>query len=137
VNTAFAELVMEVGVDAVVDVASRLGIDPDRAFGPPETRGPSIALGGLTHGVAPVDPAGASAALLDGGGFNRPYLVERVTGPDGAERYRRQPDTVQAAVALSASCRGGCCAAWGLWGWAGPGRRAPTASCPAAPPRAA
>jgi membrane peptidoglycan carboxypeptidase len=90
-NTAFAQIALAVGADAIVDMGTRLGIDPDGAFGDPSTHGPSIALGGLTNGVTPLELASAYGALADQGRYGRPWLVARVVGPDGGVLFERQP----------------------------------------------
>jgi membrane peptidoglycan carboxypeptidase len=116
VNTAFADLVEVVGHDAVVDVTASLGVDPERAFGPAASHGPSIALGGLTHGLSPLEVAGAYATFLDGGRFARPHLVDRVVDADGrelvgpasaAEPVLDEAATVQVAAALEDAVRSG------------------------------
>lgn len=91
VNTAFAQLAVALGVDRITKMASRLGVDVDRAFGPPETRGPSIALGGLTRGVSPLELASAYATFAAGGTHVSPYFIERVLGPDGQELHQARP----------------------------------------------
>ena len=91
VNTAFAQLGVALGVDRITKMASRLGVDVDRAFGPPESRGPSIALGGLTRGVSPLELASAYATFAAGGTHVTPYFIERVLGPDGQELQRARP----------------------------------------------
>lgn len=96
VNTAFADLIMDVGLDTVVDVAGRVGIDVDAAFGPADTRGPSIALGGLTHGVSPLELASAYGAFAHGGIHVRPHLIERVTERDSTAFMQHRPRAVRA-----------------------------------------
>lgn len=91
VNTAFAQLAIALGLDRITQMATRLGIDVDRAFGPPESRGPSIALGGMTRGVSPLELASAYATFAAGGTHVSPYFIERVLGPDGQEVYRARP----------------------------------------------
>ena len=91
VNTAFAQLGVALGVDRIAKMATRLGVDVDRAFGPPESRGPSIALGGLTRGVSPLELASAYGTFAAGGSHVRPFFIEQVVDRDGREVYRAQP----------------------------------------------
>jgi penicillin-binding protein 1A len=65
-NTVYADLSMMVGADSIAATASDMGITS------PIGDNPSIALGGLTTGVSPLEMADAYATLADGG--------ERLTG---------------------------------------------------------
>lgn len=91
VNTAFAQLAVALGTDRITRMATRLGVDVDRAFGPPESRGPSIALGGLTRGVSPLELASAYATFAAGGTHASPYFIERVLDRHGQEIHRARP----------------------------------------------
>ena len=91
VNTAFAQLGVALGVDTITAMAERLGIDPARSLGPPESRGPSMALGGLTHGVSPLQLASAYSTFAANGTRTPPYVIEEVLGPDGGTLYRAAP----------------------------------------------
>lgn len=91
VNTAFAQIGVAVGAAKIADVAHRLGIDVERAMGPPETRGPALALGGLNNGVSPLELASAYATFAAGGTHTPPYLIAQVVDPEGRELYKAQP----------------------------------------------
>jgi len=91
VNTAFAQIGVAVGAGKVADVAGRLGIDVDGALGPPETRGPAVALGGLLNGVSPVEMASAYGAFAAGGAHTPPYLIDQVVDRSGREIYKATP----------------------------------------------
>jgi penicillin-binding protein 1A len=86
VNTAYARVVQQIGrgdVDLgaarVVEVAERLGV---RGAHEKKLRVmPATTLG--SQEVDPVEMAAAYATLASGGVYARPYLVARVTGPDG------------------------------------------------------
>jgi 1A family penicillin-binding protein len=95
INTAFAQVALAVGVEEIVDVAERLGIDVEAAFGDPSSRGPSIALGGLTNGVTPLEMASAYGALADQGRYGRPWLVQRIEGADGTVLFEREPERAE------------------------------------------
>jgi penicillin-binding protein 1A len=60
-NGAFARLIMEVGPGRVVETAHSMGIAS------PVDPHPAIALGGLTHGVTPLEMAMAYCTLATGG----------------------------------------------------------------------
>lgn len=90
VNTAFAQLGVAVGEALVADVAERVGVDVDAALGRPDQRGPSVALGGVTHGVTPLELASAYAAFADDGVAAEPHLVQRIVDRDGDVVYERE-----------------------------------------------
>ena len=96
VNTVYARLIMDIGPAPVVETARALGItsqlDPD----------PAIALGGLTHGVSPLEMASAYATLDNQGKYVEPTSVVMVYGRDGEVLYSANPDPVQAVSAATA-----------------------------------
>ena len=102
VNTVYAQIVMQVGADKVVDVAHRMGITSTLE------PYPSIALGALTIGVSPLEMASAYATLANGGTAFRPYAIAKVadrtgqvlwtTGPAGTKAL--DPDVANKARAV-------------------------------------
>ncbi len=87
INTAFAKLGVGVGPDAIAGVASRLGIDVPRALGPNTTRGPAVALGGITHGVTPLEMASAYGTFATTGVHRDPHVITEVEDADGEVVY--------------------------------------------------
>lgn len=79
VNTVYAQLVMELGAQSVVDVASRMGVRS------PLLAVPSAALG--TNGVTPLDMAAAYGTLADDGMRAEPVFVTKVARRDGTVLY--------------------------------------------------
>lgn len=77
VNSVFAQLILEVGADAVVETAQRLGITSD------VEAVPAIALGGLRTGVTPLEMASAYGTLANGGTHVPPYGVLEVKDAGG------------------------------------------------------
>ena len=78
VNTVFAQLVLDVGIDATVDLARRLGLehlDPDGAYGP------SLALGAAESST--LEMASAYGTFANRGVRVGPTGVARVTDADG------------------------------------------------------
>ena len=53
----------------------------------------SACLGGLTYGVSPEEMAGAYACLANGGQFNEPTCLIRITDRYGADRYTKESAT--------------------------------------------
>jgi penicillin-binding protein 1A len=76
VNTIFAQVVMRVGPQRVVDAARRMGIES------PLEPVCSITLG--PEGVSPLDMTDAFATLAARGIHHRPQALARVTASDGA-----------------------------------------------------
>lgn len=85
VNTAFVRLAMAVGLEKVVDVASRLGV---RA---PLEPYPATAIGGLREGVTPLEMASSYATIANGGFYHQPRLIEDVGRRSGAPGGLRPP----------------------------------------------
>ncbi|HET9443374.1 MAG TPA: transglycosylase domain-containing protein [Acidimicrobiales bacterium] len=97
VNTAFAQLAVSLGPDAIAAVLARLGVDVEAALGPPAERGPAIAIGGTSRGVSPLEMASAYGVFATAGAHAPPTFIARVVGPDGHEIYRR-PDQARPAL---------------------------------------
>lgn len=94
VNSVFAQLILEVGPDKVVETAERMGIH--EGVEPV----PAIALGGLKDGVSPLEMAESFATLAAGGMHARSFGILSVTAPDGKIL---QKSTVTAKRALPAN----------------------------------
>ncbi|MCL1817127.1 MAG: transglycosylase domain-containing protein, partial [Clostridiales bacterium] len=52
----------------------------------------SIALGGITRGVSPLDMAGAYATFANGGIYTKPYSVLKITDAPGNTIYEVEPE---------------------------------------------
>lgn len=76
-NTVFAQLAADLGEQSITQMAYRLGVVEHLDSYPAE------ALGGLTHGVSPLEMANVFATLADGGWRNKPISITRVTFPGG------------------------------------------------------
>jgi membrane peptidoglycan carboxypeptidase len=92
VNTAFAQLTIAVGHDEAIERAAELGVDREAAFGEAETWGPSIVLGGVTHGLTPLELTTVYATFANRGARTDPYLIQRVTDSDGEVLFEHEPD---------------------------------------------
>ncbi len=97
-NTVYARLALDVGPDAIVAMAQKLGVQTQlRAT-------PSLALG--TGAVTPLDMASVYATLAADGVYSKPLAIRRVVFPDGqagggwgqSQRTRVVPDWVAATV---------------------------------------
>jgi len=86
-NTAYAQLVMDVGADDAVSLASELGIES------PLLAVPSAVLG--ANDVSPMDMANAYATIANRGVRNRAVYVTRVLGPEGEVIYQHDPTPIR------------------------------------------
>ena len=87
-NVTSAKLGDLVGMDRVVDFARRCGISTDLS------PYPSLALG--TAEIVPMELAAAYAAIANQGVFVEPYLIDRITGPNGSLLEEHQPQAHKA-----------------------------------------
>ena len=88
INLVTMRVLLEVGVDRVMDHAGRFGFDTG-GF-PKDTQ---LAIGGGTMAVTPLDMARAYAVIANGGHAVEPHIVRRVTTRDGAVVLEpRHPD---------------------------------------------
>ncbi len=88
INVSSVKLLDLVGAEQVVDFARRCGFESEL---PPF---PSLALGSAD--VSPLEVAAAFAAIANQGLYVRPYLIERITAPDGRELETHRPSAHKA-----------------------------------------
>ncbi len=77
INVVYARLIKDVGVERVVSMARDMGITS------PVNANPAIAIGGLEHGVNPLEMASAYGTLANNGLHCDPVAVTKVTDADG------------------------------------------------------
>ena len=77
INTVFAQLVLDIGADSMVETAKKMGITAELGGYPAEV------LGGLTRGVSVLQMSNAYALLANGGVHHEPTAISRVEFPDG------------------------------------------------------
>jgi len=85
-NTIYAQLIMDLGPEAVCEAARRLGITTKLDCYPAE------GLGGLTRGVTTLEMANAYATLASGGIRHRATGIQRVAFPDGTRENWAKPE---------------------------------------------
>ena len=83
-------LLNEIGIDSGVDFAERSGIPLEK-----EDHTLSLALGGLSKGVSPLQMAQAFGAFANLGVMNKAYAISKITTKEGAVLFQSQPDAVQ------------------------------------------
>jgi membrane peptidoglycan carboxypeptidase len=98
VNAVYAQVSVQVGPEHIVDVARRMGVtDSDLPAVP------SIVLGG--GGATPIEMASAYTNFATNGVWAKPYLIERIEGPDGTVLYQHETihtQTVDPAIIAAA-----------------------------------
>lgn len=77
VNTVFAQLVLDIGPEAMDEMAAKMGITAELNNYPAEV------LGALTYGASVLDMSNAYATLANGGVHHKPTAINRVEFPDG------------------------------------------------------
>lgn len=101
INTAFAELNLEIGPERTRDVAIQLGLPEDT---PDLQAYPSNVLGAASPTVLEMGEAYATIAAQ--GDYNPSYMVKSVTNPDGSTKYEHEKATKEVldeGVAINAT----------------------------------
>jgi membrane peptidoglycan carboxypeptidase len=96
----FAQLILKVGADKTVETAKRMGLTSAIEAVP------AIALGGLEHGVSPLEMASAYGTLANGGVHVKPYGIVEVKDVTGETLYRakaQREEALDPAVAYLAT----------------------------------
>lgn len=88
VNTAAAQLTLTVGPRRIAKLARRLSVDVKAATNDTITQ--SIGLGGLDHGVTPLEMAAAYSVFANGGERVRPHLIAKVQDRAGRVVYQAE-----------------------------------------------
>lgn len=83
-NVPAVSLLEKTGVETAVDFARSFGVDFEG-----ESLGLSLALGGFTHGVSPLEMAGAYSVFANGGVYIKPSFVDRIEDSSGRIVYQR------------------------------------------------
>ena len=86
-NVPAVKVLSDIGVSAGKAFAQSCGIPFD-----PQDTSLTLALGGFTYGVSPLQIAGAYAAFASGGIYNAPTCIQRITDSAGKELYAYQPE---------------------------------------------
>ncbi|MDI3269108.1 MAG: PBP1A family penicillin-binding protein [Bacillota bacterium] len=80
VNSVAAETLQMIGVDTGLEYAMKMGLS---SLDPQKDRVPSLALGGITYGVSPLEMAVAYGTLANGGVKAEPFAIRKVTDSQG------------------------------------------------------
>ena len=83
-------LLNQIGIQTGVDFARKLGIDLGS-----DDRNLAIALGGLTHGVSPLQMVRAYGAFANGGTLQDPHSIVKIVNSSGDTIYQFKSDAKQ------------------------------------------
>ena len=83
-------LLNKIGIESGVDFVRRSGITLEK-----EDHSLSLALGGLTKGVTPLQMAQAYGVFANLGVMNKAYAINKITTKEGAVLFQAKPDAVQ------------------------------------------
>lgn len=86
-NVPAVKVLSDIGVSAGKAFAQSCGIPFD-----PQDTSLTLALGGFTYGVSPLQIAGAYAAFASQGTYNTPTCIQRITDSTGKELYVYEPE---------------------------------------------
>jgi penicillin-binding protein 1A len=95
INTYAVKLLDLIGVDYGYDFAAKFGIT---SLDPNNDRNLSLALGGITNGISPLEMTAAYAAIANQGIYIKPYCVRKILDNNGGLIYEAKP---QQQVAIS------------------------------------
>lgn len=90
-NVPAVWLLNEIGIESGVDFAKRCGITLEKE----DHTHLSIALGGLSKGVSPLQMAQAYGVFANLGVMNKAYAISKITTKEGTVLFQVQPDAVQ------------------------------------------
>lgn len=85
------------GNSNVLKLAKKMGITTLVEDGPQSDDNSAMTLGGLTHGVTPLEMAGAYGAIANMGKFNKPTPIVKIVDRNGKTIYEHKADPVTVA----------------------------------------
>ncbi len=83
VNGATVQIADKVGMPKVISLAEKMGISTLVKKGYPNDESLAVSLGGLTHGVTPLDMASAYSVLANGGKRITPVAITKIVDRSG------------------------------------------------------
>lgn len=87
-NTYAVRLLHNMGIDYGLEFAKKLGIT---SFDDSRDRNLSLALGGITYGISPLEMAGAFGAIANQGVYIEPHSILKIIDSDGKVLYEANP----------------------------------------------
>jgi penicillin-binding protein 1A len=91
VNCAFARIELAVGLDNVISMAAKMGINGNRPSTPGIHLDPVLTLTLGTIDATPLEMATVMATVASEGIHHAPYFIQKIVGPDGNIVYEQSP----------------------------------------------
>lgn len=92
VNTAAVKVLDQIGVETGYKFTENLGVTTLVPSGTANDKNLSLALGGLTKGMSPLELAGAYSAFANDGVYIKPYTITKIENMDGVVLYEHKPE---------------------------------------------
>lgn len=90
VNTVAVKMLEKIGITEGFNFAEKLGITSLVDSGSANDMGLSLALGGLTKGVSPLEMAGAYGTFANQGIYIKPHVIRRIEDSEGNLLYEHK-----------------------------------------------
>lgn len=101
-NVPAVKISEKYGNSNVLALAKKMGITTLVEDGPQSDNNSAMALGGLTHGVTPLEMAGAYGAIANMGKYNKPTPIVKILDRNGKVLYEHKDDPVTVCKPSSA-----------------------------------
>lgn len=90
VNTVAVKMLQKIGINDSINFIKGLGITTLVESGDPNDKGLSLALGGFTKGVTPLELTAAYGCFANGGIYVKPHAIRRIEDKDGNLIYQNK-----------------------------------------------
>lgn len=92
VNTVAVKVMEQIGVDTCYKFVENLGVTTLVPSGAANDKNLSLALGGLTKGMSPLELAGAYSAFANDGVYIKPYTITKIENMNGVVLYEHKQE---------------------------------------------
>lgn len=91
INIYAIQMLDRVGIRKSFDFGRSLGLPLVDSPGTNDLSLAPLSLGGLTHGITPLQMTGAYASIANGGIYCKPHFITKILDPQGIEIYSYKP----------------------------------------------
>ncbi|MFY9377018.1 MAG: transglycosylase domain-containing protein, partial [Peptococcia bacterium] len=102
INTTAVKMLQKIGVSEGINFSKNLGITSLVESGSSNDLGLSLALGGLTTGVSPLELTAAYGVFANQGVYVKPHAIKKIEDKDGNILFEHQPEERTVMSAQSA-----------------------------------